>query len=79
MAGKRLVSINYIARGGHNFDRETIGRSEEHYQNLFNGKPGLWPVGFPKGDVFRYNSSQENFLKNWQNDPALWDHLVSYV
>ena len=53
--------------------------SEGNYQNLANGKPGLWPVGFLKDDVFRYNSSQDNLLKNWQNDPALWEHLVSYV
>ncbi len=53
--------------------------SEENYQNLILGKNGLSPVGFPKKDVFRYNPSQEKMLKNWRNDPALWQHLSSYV
>jgi hypothetical protein len=52
---------------------------EENYLNLIVGKPGLWPVGFPKEDVFRYNPTQENLLKNWRNAPTLWEHLVSYV
>jgi hypothetical protein len=53
--------------------------SEENYQILVNGKKGLFPVGVPREDVFRYNPSQEKMLRNWQRDPDLWKHLVNYV
>lgn len=53
--------------------------SEANYQVLKSGKKGLWPVGVPKEDVFRYNPKQDNLLKNWRNDPVLWEHLVHYV
>ena len=53
--------------------------SEENYETLRNGSKGLMPVGIPKNDVFRYNPSQEKLLKNWQRDPDLWKHLVSYI
>jgi hypothetical protein len=53
--------------------------SEENYQTLVSGKEGLWPVGFPKKDVFGYNPSQEKMLRNWKTDRAMWEHLASYV
>jgi hypothetical protein len=53
--------------------------SEENFQTLSKGKKGLWPVGVPKETVFRYNPQQVSILKNWQNDPSLWEHLKLYV
>ena len=53
--------------------------SEANYQTLRSGKRGLWPVGIPNEDVFQYNPKHDNILKNWRNDPHLWEHLANYV
>lgn len=47
--------------------------SEENYQTLVSGKKGLYPVGIPKNDVFRYNATINI------NNPMLWEQLNSYV
>lgn len=69
----RIVRVWEVA------ERVILVCSEENYKTLISGKKGLWPVGIPKKDVFRYNPTQANVLKNWKNDPALWEHLASYV
>ena len=46
--------------------------SEENYHTLVNGKDGLWPVGFPKEYVFRYNP------KINLTNPVNWEQLNTY-
>ncbi len=49
--------------------------SEENYRILGSGRIGLWPVGFPKEDVFRYNPQQDTIL----NIPNRWKELELYA
>lgn len=46
--------------------------SEENFTVLSDGGEGLWPVGVPKEDVFRYNP------KVILTDSMNWDQLNVY-
>jgi hypothetical protein len=52
--------------------RETIYLSEEkQFQKLSRGENGLWPVGFPKYDVFAYDPAVGNAMDSLID----WDTL----
>jgi len=46
--------------------------TEENFSALSRGNNGLWPVGFPKECVYRYNP------KINLNAPIVWDQLTVY-
>ncbi len=53
--------------------------SEENFQVLSAGEPGLWPVGFKREDVFCYDGDILNELTNkYESDPSLWKRLIQY-
>lgn len=49
--------------------------SEKTFQELIEGfKPML--IGFPRDDVFEYDSAlASELMERWQDDPALWEQL----
>jgi hypothetical protein len=57
-------------------DQAVLICSEANFQRLINDEEGLWPVGFPRSDVFRYDAVQADMLiKGLENDPAWWEKL----
>lgn len=53
--------------------------SEENFQALSAGEPGLWPVGFAREDVFCYDVDILNELTNkYESDPSLWQRLIPW-
>lgn len=46
--------------------------SPQNYEALSRGEEGLWPVGFPREDVYRYNPMVD--LKSH----IAWDKLTAY-
>jgi hypothetical protein len=50
--------------------------SRENFEKLISGQQGLIPIGFPRYDVFEYDSDLANrLMEQWQHDPTLWEQL----
>lgn len=46
--------------------------TEERYQLLNEGVANIYPVGFPRQDVFEY---EESVLRELATDPSAWNRL----
>ena len=53
--------------------------SEENFKLLSAGRPGLWPVGFPRRDVFPYDEAVDALLATSGPDhPLPWDQFMPW-
>lgn len=53
--------------------------SEENFRLLTKGQMGLWPVGFFREDVFRYDASMVHGTNGQiEPDPTLWERLIPW-
>ena len=51
--------------------------SEENFRLLATGQLGLWPVGFFREDVFKYDASVVHGINGKiEADPTLWERLT---
>jgi hypothetical protein len=49
--------------------------NDEGYQKLLASEEWM-PVGFPREDVFHYDSELiGRLMEKWQDDPSIWQHL----